>query len=260
MHDDLGWYDSTWLSKFLRAQQIIAEVAPSRLAGFVDSFRALRTDPGFVVKDIPNLFDADMLAEIKRTIAAIPPGELEMHEAKSFGRIIVHNNATFTALQATLTGRVSEWAGEEVGPRYNFLSLYTRMGICQPHLDAPSAKWTLDVCIDQSEPWPIYFSQIVPWPEQRKVLGANWQAEIKSSPDLKFQSKTLMPGNAILFSGSSQWHYRDALPAGSRKSFCDLLFFHYIPKGTSELIRSANWPKQFGIPELARIPDLMIDN
>jgi hypothetical protein len=63
-------------------------------------------------------------------------------------------------MQRELVARVSDLVGEEVEPSYNFLSLYTRMGIFEPHLDAPSAKWTLDICIDQSEPWPIYFSQI----------------------------------------------------------------------------------------------------
>ena len=34
-------------------------------------------------------------------------------------------------------------------PAYNFLSLYTQLDICEPHMDAPKAKWTLNVCIEQ---------------------------------------------------------------------------------------------------------------
>ncbi len=38
-----------------------------------------------------------------------------------------------------------------------------------PHMDAPDAMWTLDICLEQSEPWPISFSQPVDWPENFQV-------------------------------------------------------------------------------------------
>jgi hypothetical protein len=130
------------------------------------------------------------------------------------------------------------------------------MGNCDLHLDAPLAKWTLDVCVDQSHVWPIHFSQVVPWPEfapERALVR-------KSDSGLQFTAAALHPGDAVLFSGSSQWHYRDALrdavqqtaganPAG--RTFCDLLFFHFIPKGTLRLINPNEWADLFGIAELA---------
>jgi hypothetical protein len=84
----------------------------------------------------------------------------------------------------------------------------------------------------------------------------DWQASIKNASELDFQSKELAPGNGIIFSGSSQWHYRDALPAKDHKSFCNLLFFHYIPRGASEIVDPRNWARLFGIPELADIPGI----
>ena len=60
------------------------------------------------------------------------------------------------------------------------------------------------------------------------------------------------PGQAILFSGSSQWHYRNAMPALSTKSSCDLLFLHFIPRGTRELLNPLNWARLFDIPELVK--------
>jgi hypothetical protein len=258
MGDDLKWYDSGWLDKYLAAKEVIARMAPSRLQEFVDSFHALRTDPSFCVKDLPGVFSAEMLATIKSIVRSIPMTAMEMHEIKRFGRMVVHNHHPFTEMQRELVDKISDLVGETVEPSYNFLSLYTRMGICEPHLDAPSAKWTLDICIDQSEPWPIHFSQIIPWPEQRVGLGDDWQAAIKTAPNLEFQSKVLTPGNGIVFSGSSQWHYRDALPQVSSNCFCDLLFFHYIPKGAAEIVETQNWARLFNIPELASIPG--IDN
>ena len=247
------WYDSHWLDIYIAAKQLVARVAPDRLAEFVAAFDPLRTDPAFKVKSLPRVFDAELITHIRETIKAIPKSLLEMHEVKDFGRFVVHDFPAFTELQHRLVDRVSNWAGEAVEPRYNFLAMYTRRGICDPHLDAPFAKWTLDICVDQSEPWPIHFSNIVPWPEEPDRAHDEPGEVIRSRPDLAFRSVVLNPGDAILFSGSSQWHYRDALSLQKGQHFCDLLFLHYIPKGSSELVLPRNWAKLFGISELATL-------
>lgn len=46
---------------------------------------------------------------------------------------------------------------------------------------------------------------------------------------------------------------RDPIPAKGRRSFCDLLFFHYIPEGTAELAQPRNWARLFDVPELDTI-------
>lgn len=38
-------------------------------------------------------------------------------------------------------------------------------------------------------------------------------------------------------------------PAGRR--FCELLFFHFIPAGTRDLVMPSNWARIFGVPQLA---------
>ena len=256
MDTQFAWYDSLWLRAYCAGKAIVAEVAPARLEEFVHAFDPLRTSPDFEPRHLRRQFAPEMLESIRETVRSIPRDKLEFHELQAFGRIVVHNWPAFTRLQASLTDQVSEWAGEALEPQYNFLSLYLKMGKCDPHLDTPSAKWTLDICIDQTEPWPVQFSQIIPWPEERLPLSENWRDEIRSDPDLQFRSVAMEPGDAILFSGSSQWHYRDGLPHDDRKHHCDLLFLHYIPAGTRELVEARNWPDLFGIPELDTIPGI----
>ena len=256
MSDKLKLYDGHWLKAYWAAKDVIARVSPGTLEAFVESFAVLRTDPIFTPKNLTQAFDPAALAGVKETIRSIPKEKFEMHELERFGRFVVHNYPAFTDLHQTLVDSVSEWAGEEVEPSYNFLSMYTKRGICEPHLDNPTAKWTLDVCIDQSEPWPIYFSQILPWPEERVQLGDDWRAELKSIPNLAYEAQVLMPGDAVLFSGSSQWHYRDSFPATAGKRFCDLLFFHFFPKGAANILKPKNWASHFGIPELLEIPEV----
>jgi hypothetical protein len=251
-----NWYDAAWLAKFIEAKTIVARVAPSRLREFDAAFDVLRVPPDFSQRFLAGLLSADQLERVRETVRAIPMDKLELHEIEKFGRFIVHDWPEFTALQAELVDVVSEAANEAVEPSYNFLSLYTKMGVCQPHLDTPSAKWTLDVCIGQSEPWPIHFSQPIAWPERLEDLRETAPDELTANSALYFTAEVLMLGDAILFSGTNQWHYREALPPRPGKQFCDLLFFHYVPFGTADLIQPRNWARLFDIPQLAEMADL----
>lgn len=147
---------------------------------------------------------------------------------------------------------MSDLVGEPVEACYNFLSLYGSDGSCAIHMDAPSAKWTLDICIDQSKPWPIHFSELVPWPENWQApVGGDWQEAIKSSH--QFESHAMQAGEAIAFAGSSQWHYRNPMENASDDDFCTLLFFHFIPAGTSHFVYPRQWAEYFDIPELTEV-------
>jgi hypothetical protein len=197
------------------------------------------------------------MAELRRVVASLHPSDLELHEAGDFGRFVVHDHAYFTALQQRLVPLVSEAVGEAVEPAYNFLSLYGHRGVCPPHLDSPEAKWTVDLCLAQDRPWPLFVSQVCPWPEGDLVDDGrdedDWQRAIKQSPALRFTGYPLEPGQALLFSGSSQWHYRDPIEHADHRTYCQLLFLHFIPAGTAPLLRPGNWARVFGVPELADV-------
>ena len=249
------WYDSVWLTKYEMAKAIIRMVRPDGLAEFIDAFRVFHTRSDFKARLLERPFDDATLVEISREVKSLRPTDLKLHEARRFGRIVVQHHPFFTELQQRVVPLVSEVAGEVVEASYNFLSLYTAMGVCPLHLDAPRAKWTFDLCVDQSVPWPIYFSQVRPWPDS-EIEGwpdADWEATLKRSPSLHFTPYVLQPGQAVVFSGSSQWHYREAIPDPSRRQFCTLLFFHFIPRGTAELAQPKNWARLFGLPELGQI-------
>jgi hypothetical protein len=251
--DVFPWYDSRWLTEYARAKDILRRVRPQLLGAFVDAFRVLRTSPDFEVRRLDRVFDDDTMAEIRRVVQSLRPTDLELHEARMFGRFVVHDHPYFTALQHRTTGVVSDAVGEPVEVAYNFLSLYGGLGVCPPHMDSPEAKWTLDLCVRQSAPWPIHFSQVCAWPEDEREgwPTEDWEEHIKRSPSLRFTACTLEPGQAVVFSGSSQWHYRDAIGADAGGSFAELLFFHFAPKGAAELLHPENWPRLFAAPELA---------
>jgi hypothetical protein len=250
------WYDSAWLECYVRAKAIIQGVRPEALAAFVDAFRVFHTRLDFQARLIEDAFDEHTLHEIRRVAESLRPTDLELHEARMFGRFVVHDHQLLTELQQRTVPLVSEAVGEPVEVSYNFLSLYGNRGVCPPHMDSPRAKWTLDLCLKQSAPWPIYLSQVCPWPEPEAETcqDEGWENSVKHSPSLNFTAYTLQPGQAVVFSGSSQWHYREAIPAVSGRQFCDLLFLHFIPRGTAALVRPKMWARLFEIAELSEAP------
>lgn len=251
------WYDSCWLSSYVQTKQFLKGQYPKQYQDFIELLSPLQTSPNFSTLKLDQVFKPLVMAQIKDLIQDLRKEELEKHEFFDFGRFIVHDHPYFIKLQHEINDFVGEAVGEAIEPQYNFLSLYNNFGVCAVHMDAPLAKWTLDVCIEQSEPWPIHFSQVLPWPESFEATGRDWETQIKNNPEHHFNAYTLNKGEAIIFSGSSQWHYRDRILKNAKDSFCHLIFFHFIPAGTSEIVDPKNWSRLLGVPELNQIVEQM---
>ncbi|WP_420326835.1 hypothetical protein [Mameliella sp.] len=246
------WYDSPWMNRYFAAREYLAAHNPEKLKTFDAAMDKLRTRQDFEVIEIENFLDQKDHEAAKAVIRETGRDRYEMHELKQFGRFVVHNHETFNDLQARMADRIGELVGEEVEPCYNFLSMYWAMGVCPIHMDAPLAKWTVDICIEQTDVWPIHFSRIVPWPEPLDKISETWEEDLKNDPDLDYRSFELQPGNAIIFSGSSQFHYRDRITGAvpGKDAFCNLVFLHYVPKGTAAYVDPKDWAEYFGVPEL----------
>ncbi len=248
------WYDAGWLKSYTKAKKIISEHYPEKLEDFINMTDIFKTRSNFKAKKQKGIFSEKVLRECRELIADLTTNELEKQELLRMGRLVVHNHPYFTRLQNTFVDLVSEIAQEPVEPFYNFLSLYNNLGNLEVHMDAPYAKWTLDVCIEQSDIWPIYFSQVEPWPEDFDYTGDDWETYIKEDKKNHFSKYDLNIGDGIVFAGSAQWHYRNRmiqLGKDNRKNnYCHLIFFHFIPKGTQEIIKPSKWAKLLEIPEL----------
>ena len=250
------WYDSWWLAKYFEARTIIQRRKPEALAEFDRALAPLQTSPTFRTTLLDQPFDAETLDALRKVVKSLRPSDLELHEARAFGRFVVHDHPMFLELQRRAAPIVSGAVGEPVEATYSFLSLYSPRGVCAVHLDAPQAKWTFDLCIDQSAPWPIHLSEVRPWPSAEELTdyaGDDWQEKIKSSSSLKFSGLSPNVGQAVVFSGSSQWHYRDPIDPAGGSAFCTLLFLHFIPRGTKDLLDPRHWATLVGVPELAAL-------
>lgn len=247
---EFPWYDSWWLDRFVRAKRFISAHRPARLAEFVRAMEPLRTRPDFQLKLLERLPGNDQAETILAAYRSIRQEQLELHELGSHGRFVVHDHPMLQDLHASLAKDVSQFVGEKVEPSYTFLGMYNRDGHCDVHLDAPVSKWTLDYCIEQSAPWPIAFSEVVPWPEAGEFGDPDWRERIKASPRHRFVAQSLLPGQAVVFSGSSQWHYRERFADSGARHHCSLLFLHFITAGMREMAEWKNWEALFEVPGL----------
>lgn len=249
-----SWYDSNFLRRFEATKIYLAAVRPEALGEFIAGFEPIRPPANFKVRVLDEVFDEfirDRILSISRSVEQGVSSQAASERA-NFGREVVWDHPYFLDLQNELIPTVSELAGRPLEPSYNFLSLYGGAGRCDPHMDEPISMYTFDYCIEQSGPWPIHFSKLVDWPTLETVQGWDKQA-LKSDAALEFTSHALKPNQALLFNGSSQWHYREAIaPSG----FCNLLFFHYYPSGCGDLVVPRKWSDHFDIPELGPLCDL----
>jgi hypothetical protein len=246
--DRYPWYDGRWLGAYAAALRILSERRPELVEPFEQALAVLRVPPSFETRELPGLLDPASLGAFEELIRGFGVADVTTHEATTFGRLVVHDHPVVLEVQHQLLDLASRLAGEPLVPSYTFVSLYTGSGVCAVHLDAPPAKWTLDLCVRQSEPWPLHVSQPVPWPVDG-VADEGWEARVLGDPGLRFRPVTLEPGGAVFFGGSSQWHHRAPHP-GAHDAYCDLVFLHFIPAGTEDLVRPEAWATLFDAPEL----------
>ncbi len=151
---------------------------------------------------IARVFPDDVFGFLQRQVAKVRADFRNVpYPDNVFHRHYIHNPQVLVWLHDTLVPRACEIFGEVVKPSYVFLALYGDKGICPRHTDRSQCKYTIDLCIAQREPWDIY------------VEGKPY---------------TLREGEALCFSGTDQEHWRNSIQPGN---FCDLAFFHFVPKG-----------------------------
>ena len=159
------------------------------------------------------------------------------YEGEHFSRFMAQNVGIFQHIHNQLVDFVSEQFGEAVKPSYSFLSMYDDNGICPLHIDRDQCLYTIDYLIrqDDPEPWPIYIGQPISEEERQDICdtgSATPEDEhhiFRIKEGQTFTKVELQPNDAVLYSGTHQWHYRDRINFGQ----ADLAFFHFVPEAFS---------------------------
>lgn len=150
----------------------------------------------------------------------------------AFSRRYAHNPPYLVNIHRQLTEFASDLFGEKLKPSYSFLSLYNKNGICPLHIDRPQCYRTIDYLIDEDvdEPWPIYIGPMMT-DKQRETILSSAVAHPEKKKDIdavkkanEFEQFVLSPNDAVCYSGTHQWHYRNKIKGRSAR----LCFFHFV--------------------------------
>lgn len=146
--------------------------------------------------------------------------ELRHAELMTFGdaqvpkRYRLYDEPVMHGLHRLLTPLVGQVVGSPVDDTYAYLATYVDGADLPAHLDRPQCRWNVSLAIDQTpdlalaDTWPIYVQ-----PEDRAL------------------PIHLMPGDAVIYSGTDILHGRLPLPDGQTATLC---FFHFVDPGFSE--------------------------
>lgn len=157
-----------------------------------------------------------------------------LQDNNEFVRKFIHNPSFFVNIHYQLKDIASDFFKEKVKPSYCFLSMYENNGICPLHIDRDQCRYTIDYLIrtTQKDPWPIHIGKHMTDSERMRLIIDNnchpqtdEEIEDRISKE-EFETVELMPNDAVLYSGTHQWHYRSQRLNGT----ADLIFFHFVPE------------------------------
>lgn len=183
---------------------------------------------------VRGLFDADaykhLLDWLDTSVKYLPLGL----DTEQFVRTYAHNPPYLVGIHKQLADFASETFGQKLKPSYVFLSMYQDNGICPLHIDRPQCFRTIDLLLRSTaaEAWPIRIGQTLT-DDERIAIQESGKGHPETDEDIQavidsqeWTDVNLNPNDAVLYSGTHQWHYRPHRLKGT----ADLAFFHFVPE------------------------------
>lgn len=174
---------------------------------------------------IKEFFSKDMMALLKFQVKKIKESGQCQVDNKFMFREYWQNHPLFRALHQTYClEQANKLFGEEVKPSYSYLAMYFESkGVVPLHVDRPPCKYTIDVCLEQREEWPIFVND-----QDKMTLTDCFEMSEDQKQQIKDRSTPyiLQPGDALCYSGTDHPHWRSPIQEGNQST---LVFFHYVP-------------------------------
>lgn len=157
-----------------------------------------------------NLFPRPMLKAMTRRIRHMQEEKLlvECEQVRERTRVTDEPVQTYYHLQ--LQNYLNRIMEDSIKASYVFTAIYHEGAVLARHKDRKQCRWNLSMVLDATPEitmetaWPIYMEI------DEKVVGVN-----------------MLPGDAVLYSGTDIPHWRDAQPPGMETV---VSFFHFVDK------------------------------
>jgi hypothetical protein len=173
--------------------------------GLAEASERLRRARYAVLRGLVHPFQLAALRRYYRELVA--EGHVGFGDGQVPLRYHAHNEPLARMLHASLTGFVSELAGEPFKPSYVYACTYLAGAALEPHRDREQCELSLSLQVD-----------FTPEPEDR----IPWPLRVEDT------SISLGLGDALVYRGRELTHARYALPEGQTSTS---IFFHYVPQG-----------------------------
>ena len=174
---------------------------------------------------IKNYLPSNMLAMFQAHVEELKKSGTTLQSDTLFNRFFATNDPKFTLFQNKFVAPslvdLFDWP---LKPTYNFLSCYLPgEGECPMHVDRSQCFLTIDVCLNQSKPWPLYVNS------SKDFSNHYFKKDIQEHERIKQASEEFImePGDALCYSGTNHAHWRKRIDGDN---FCDLVFFHFVPE------------------------------
>jgi hypothetical protein len=168
------------------------------------------------------LFSPKEIADFRQMISHVKSSPDLKIDSDYFYRKYSYNPDSLLTYHKFVTKLVSKFINQDLVPTYSFISMYGEgQGICPLHLDRSDCLLTVDICVDQAKPWPLYVNHTTLY-RMDEDLVANQEIIKKESVEY-----ILNPGDALFYSGTDHPHWRNKIQPDN---FCDLIFFHFKRK------------------------------
>ncbi len=184
----------------------------------------------FEPRIIKNLLEQKQLESFRARIALIKESGNYTHDNKYFMRDMLQNDPFFVKIHNLLMNPLAQtFFPVPVMPSHSFVLMYDGgKGNFNIHVDQSYCEWSLDVCVSQSHVWPIYINSKFVMPgEPGTVNFETYEQEEIEKLHREGTPYELSPGDALLFCGSTQPHWRKKNADGA---FCDMVLFQFITK------------------------------
>jgi len=243
----LPWYDARISQRIEVARRFLAGNHPRVLARLELALSHLVVDPQFHLESRAAFLPSDALASLT---AAIDRHSTDMHdeEMPMLGRLKINDLPAFEPARELAQRWVEDRTGLEVVPTYTMFVRYGAQGKLPVHLDSPDSHFTVGIRLGHASNWPITCSAVQTWPPD--VDPQAWSGEALQN-DLSLGWRTIdpEPNEAILFSASTQWHWRGPMPSGSDRPY-DMLYCSFIAREGRYILSPEGWTEGLGIDEL----------
>jgi hypothetical protein len=179
-------------------------------------------------KVIKQFIGHSLLEKIRDRVRVLKESGKLFEDNEIFHRLKVRNDPALRKIHQLIIHQLALSYLPPTSPSYCFLSLYREgKGICPVHVDKEYCEWTVTVCLNQSEPWPLYINSELFTEDLSQVDFFNLKEEEKRIYTTSSKEYLLEPGDAIIYSGTRHPHWRKQLAPGN---FCDLVFFHFTER------------------------------